>query len=989
MKFQFDPHQQYQQDAIAAVIDLFDGQPSDARQLISGFTDSHNNGSQGVLNLRIESTNLNLGTEIGAQGNNLLLDDATLLSNLQRVQEHNGLDINTELIDGKQFDIEMETGTGKTYVYLRTAFELARHYNFLKYIILVPSVAIREGVKTSFENMKEHFQQLYPGVNYNVNVYAGAKASDIVQSFATTNTLQFMILTIDSLRGKKDTLIMTQPRDDIGGRRPIDYLAATQPIVIMDEPQNMESQLAQSAIANLNPLCTLRYSATHRVTRNVVYRLDPLDAHQLGLVKTIVVSDAQDLGSTAKPYVKLLEVKREPTFKAKLELVCRKQDGTYAKRTVNARQGDDLMHLSGENAAYENNWRINEISVLPEQIELSNYGILRVGETIGSNQDAVFKEMIRETIREHLRKEIQVHTKGIKVLSLFFIDKVASYLGSGFNNTDANGNFATWFDELYTVELAKFPKAQAFMPSQPQNARSGYFAQMKLKGKNAPITFKDSSGTTVADNDAYELIMKDKGRLLSMDEPVRFIFSHSALREGWDNPNVFQICTLRDMTSETERRQTIGRGLRLPVNQLGERIADSGLAQLTVVANESYQAFASALQDEYQKAGVTIGIVRRIAFARILMEENGKTTTLGSQRSGEIWDCLHLHGYIDDNGEVTRTWTPEELSFKLNLPPQYASCESEVISIVDNCKIEKIIKRKRKRVTRTFNKQVYASAEFEEFWEKISQRTTYRVSFDRNKLVSTCITRIKNAPRIEPMHIQITRTGLKLTRSGAHGSVLGVRTQDLVDSYPLPDIISQLQESTSLTRKTIIDILVGSNRLQDFVANPNDYIKMVSTCIQEELAEILVEGIQYEPIAGSIYELRELQADGLEEKDRFLDQLYKVTNTEKTDYNYVVLDSAVEREFAKYLDNREDIKLFMKLPDKFRIPTPVGNYNPDWAIIKVENGSEHLYLIRETKSSLDPKKRRPSENAKINAAIKHFAAIGVDYEVSTPERWEI
>ena len=986
MRFQFDPHQAYQASAIEAVTDLFDGQPADADQLVTTFRLLPSDpalSDQGEVSGQV---GMDIAAEVGAVGNNLVLDEDTILANLQRVQDRNGLESAQALADGLQFDVEMETGTGKTYVYLRTAFELAKRYRFTKFIILVPSVAIREGVKTSIDLMREHFRHLYPEINMDASVYSGERAEE-VRDFASATSLQFLVMTIDSLRGDKNTRIIHQNRDKLAGLRPLDYLRATRPIVIMDEPQNMESMLSQSAVADLDPLCMLRYSATPRKTRNVVYRLDPLDAHQLGLVKTIVVSDAQELGGTAKPYVKLLGVSRDP-FKASLKLVYRKKDGSYVKRKVTATHGDDLERLSGGNPAYEGNWRVSEISVEPERIELSNYGYLSVEDELGSNQDAVFREMIRETIREHIRKELQVHAKGIKVLSLFFVDKVASYLGDGINNLDANGDFAAWFDELYAEELARQPEARAIMPATALEARSGYFAQMKSgRGKNAVMTFKDSSGKTKADDDAYELIMRDKARLLSMDEPVRFIFSHSALHEGWDNPNVFQICTLRDMTSETERRQTIGRGLRLPVNQAGERISDTGLAQLTVVANESYQAFASALQNEYQKAGVAIGFVRKQEFSRLPITIDGKETVLGAKRSAEIWDHLRRRGFVNERGEVQGSWVPEQDGFTINLPEQYAEYEDDVINIVNECKMETIIKRKRNRVTRKLNKELYAAPGFEEFWDKITQRTTYRVNFERQALVDACVNRIKTAPEIEPIRIQVTRTKMTMTRGGTKGSTLGLRGANLTGSYPLPDIVAQLQEATSLTRKTIIDILIASGRLGEFLGNPNDFIKMVSTCIQEELAHVVVEGIQYEKIGGSIYELRELQEDGLEEKDRFYDQLYKVTNKEKTDFDHVVYDSEVERQFAEYLDGREDIRLFMKLPDKFRIPTPVGDYNPDWAIIKTEEGQDRLYLIRETKSSLNPTKRRPGENAKINAAIKHFEAIGVNYKVAAPDNW--
>ncbi|MBM7051028.1 DEAD/DEAH box helicase family protein [Rothia sp. ZJ1223] len=988
MHFKFDPNQPYQSSAIHAVTDLFDGQPADADVLITPLGELPPQHASLSPEASLDAPTLDISTEIGAVGNNLLLSEDTVLANLQRVQDRNGLDVTDALVDGLQFDIEMETGTGKTYVYLRTAYELAQRYKFTKFIILVPSVAIREGVKTSIELMKKHFRDLYPGLNMDATVYSGDRAED-VRDFATSTSVQFLVMTIDSLRGDKNTRIIHQTRDKLNGLRPLDYLQATHPIVIMDEPQNMESQLAQSAVADLNPLCTLRYSATHRVTRNVVYRLDPVDAHNLNLVKQIVVAETLQEGSAAKPFVRLVGVQRDP-FKAKLELICKKRDGSYAKRAVNATQGADLERLSGGNPAYEGNWRVSEISVMPEQIELTNHGILKVGEEIGGNQDEIFREMIRETIREHIRKEAQVHPLGIKVLSLFFIDKVASYLGEGVNNLDASGPFAKWFDEIYAEERAKRADSHRFLPKDPLEVRSGYFAQMKKgKGKNAQMTFKDSSGSTKADDDAYELIMKDKARLLSMEEPTRFIFSHSALREGWDNPNVFQICTLRDMASDTERRQTIGRGLRLPVNQDGVRVADQGTAQLTVVANESYKQFASALQDEYKRAGVSIGFVRKSEFAKLPVIQGGKEQPLGTRKSAEIWQALRNRGYIDDAGEVMGTWVPDQLGFTVGLPDEYAGYEDEVIDIVNSCRIEHIVKPKRKRVVRKLNKEVYASKEFEDFWEAITRRTTYRVTLDRDELISKCVHRIKQSPRIDPIRIMVTRSGLEITRGGPKGSVLGTRDAVLTDSYPLPDIINQLQEATSLTRKTIIDILVGSGRLGEFLGNPNDFTKMVTDCIETELAHILVEGIQYEPIGGSIYELRELQADGLEEKDRFIDQLYKVTNKDKTDFDYVIFDSAVERQFAEYLDNKEDIKLFMKLPDKFRIPTPVGEYNPDWAIVKVEDGTEHLYLIRETKSSRDPMKRRPTENAKINSAIKHFQAIGINYEVSAPERWEV
>lgn len=976
MKFQYDAHQDYQQHAINAVIHLFEGQPADADTLCTALS----------LTQTTDDT-LDVSIETGALGNNLILDDDTILENLQKVQNTNGVPLSTQLIDGRQFDIEMETGTGKTYVYLRTAFELAKKYHFTKYIIVVPSVAIREGVKTSFDLMKDHFRDLYPGMNWNVTVYSGDKAEE-VRDFVTTNTLQFLIVTAASIKGDKNNRIMHQRRDKLNGLRPIDYLAATQPILILDEPQNMESELAQTAFVELNPMCTLRYSATHAVTRNKIYQLDPVDAHELGLVKQIVVADAAVAGEQPKPYIKLLGVQRQP-FKATIELLVKDKKGVVSRKKKTVANGTDLEVASGNNPIYAANWRITNIHIDPDYIELTNHERLEVGQEIGGNRDTVYKEMIRETIREHFQREQTLRIHGIKVLSLFFIDKVASYLGDGHNNNDANGPFVQWFDTIYREELQRTPLSH--MPSDPQEARSAYFAQMtKGKGTDKINVYKDTNGKTNDDNAAYELIMKDKARLLSQDEPVHFIFSHSALREGWDNPNVFQICTLRDMNSSVERRQTIGRGLRLPVNAEGQRIPDRRIAQLTVIADENYAQFAAALQDEYKRAKVAIGFVRTEEFAKLTLPTSANEQPLGTQKSEEIWNILYAHHYIDHEGNVQDTFQPETRDFKLELPDEYEPLHAQIIDTVLNCRIQKIIKPKRDRVKRRLNKQLFMHEDFTKFWEKITQRTTYRVHFSRDELISRAVAAIKDAPTIDPVRIRISQNSLQLTRGGTRSQMKGEKFTYLDDTYPLPDIVTELQETTKLTRRTIIDILTRSGRLEEFRTNPTEFTAMVKQRIESQLAHLIVDGIEYERINGHIYELRQLEEDSLADVGRFKDKLYEVRNTQKTDFNYVLVDSEVERHFAEHLDSRDDIILFMKLPAGFQIPTPVGQYNPDWAIIKRDpDGAERLYMIRETKSSQDPMKRRATENAKIKAAQKHFDAIGVNYAVSAPNRWEI
>ena len=987
--FKFDNSQEFQLAAIRSVVKLFDGQPNDAQKLSTTLSSVISDEDQGLLDFA-------RSFEVGAVGNNLIVDRELILSNLKSIQDVNGLEVAEKLAgDSLEFDIEMETGTGKTYVYLRTIFELAKNYNFTKFVILVPSVAIREGVATSIRIMKEHFRSIYPATPFDWQIYSG-KNPEEVQGFATSTSIQILIMTIDSIRGDANNRVMHQTRDKLNGLKPVDYLQATRPIVIMDEPQNMESLLSQSSIGELDPAFTLRYSATHKITRNLVYRLDPVDAHELGLVKQIVVSDVQQQGADAAPYIKFVSVKREPTWIARLELSCRDASGTLKRKEVNVRQNQELSDARlTDNSAYEGIW-VSEMNIGspsdPAFIELNLHGMLSEGESIGGASTAIYREMIRETIREHLRKELQLRDKGIKVLSLFFVDKVASYMGEGATNLDANGDFAKWFDELFLEETAKNPKWSELFTAHPSQMRKAYFSQLK-RGKTTVA--QDTSGSTKADDDAYELIMKDKQRLLDQNEPVRFIFSHSALREGWDNPNVFQICTLREMGAEVERRQAIGRGLRLPVMQTEqgyERVSDRGIASLTVIANESYQNFAKSLQNEYKANGIQIGKVRVNEFAKIpALTDDGiyTETNLGFAKSQIIFEHLTTTGFLAD-GQVTSKFIPDSIGFSLALPGELDRYEAHIVELMRNASLEKFVKPKSKRQNRVLNKAVYLSPEFEAFWESISRRSTYRVSINRENLIHSIVKSIQAAPQIPPLRVEVTKAGIKVVRGGAKSDELSSRSAILQGSYELPDIVSELQNATSLTRWSIVDILVRSERLAEFIGNPNDFISTVKRVIQAELAKLVVEGIQYERIAGSLFELRELRKDGEEEKDRFLDQMYRVKNSGKSDFDYVVFDSDVERQFAEKLDSREDVKFFMKLPAKFKIPTPVGEYNPDWAIIKQVDGEDRLYMIRETKSTLDELKLRPTEAAKIASARQHFKAIGIDnYDVSAPGAWNL
>lgn len=978
MKFKFDSKQQYQLDAIDSVVDLFEGQPEDAGRFVEhiqakhGATDSQNHQPFDAAQQD------EIGLEIGAVGNNLLIEEDVILENLQKIQERNGLMPSEALVDGLEFDIEMETGTGKTYVYLRTIFELAKKYGFTKFVILVPSVAIREGVNTSIQLMRPHFEELYPSLNFDSYVYSGGDAEQ-VQSFANSTAVQIMVMTVASIKGDKNTRIFHQQRDKLGGLTPAEYLRAVRPFVIMDEPQNMESALSASSIKDLNPTASLRYSATHRKRRNLVYQLDPVDAHRLELVKQIVVSEVVQEGAGTTPYIKLLDV-NAANWSAKVELEIRDKNGNLSRKKRTVKQNADL-HKTTNNEAYANNWFVTGMSIDPVSIELSNHPQLLVGEEIGGNSEAIHRDMIRETIREHLHREKKLRDKGIKVLSLFFVDKVASYLGDGTNNDTADGDFARWFDEIYRQELDAESDLKDVLPEDPRDVRSAYFAQMKNG------TMKDSTGRdNENDSRAYDLIMKDKERLLSTDEPVRFIFSHSALREGWDNPNVFQICTLREMGSDSERRQTLGRGLRLPVDQQGNRYSERDIAQLTVVANESYRTFAKGLQQDYQRAGVEIGTIRKQEFAKLIDAETGES--IGGMESLTIWQLLRANGFLDKDGHITENFKPDHEGFSLHLGEELEALEAEVIDIMREVSVESIVKPVRRRRTRKLNKQVYVDPEFEKLWEKISQRTTYSVSFDRDELVNQAVEAIKDAPAIEPLRVRVTRNNVSVRRGGLSKQELGSR-QTYLEGFALPDIVSELQEATSLTRRTIVDVLLGSERLEDFTKNPNDFIAVAREKIQQVLARVVEDGLQYEKIEGSVYSLTELKRDGEEEKQFFIDTMYEMKNKQKSDFDYVVVDSEVEKRFAAYLDGREDVRLFTKLPPKFQVPTPVGPYNPDWAIIKTVDGEEKVYLIRETKGTVDTSKLRETEAAKISAARKHFAVLDVDYEVASPDRWNV
>lgn len=863
MKLSFESNLSYQQDAIQSVVGLFEGQAIEDSLFQYNFNEQQASLIDGI-------------------GNKLVLSEEQILANLQKVQNQNEIAL-SEKLDGMHFSVEMETGTGKTYVYLRTIYELNKTYGFKKFVIVVPSVPIREGVLKNLQITHEHFQTLYDNMPIRFYVYDRNKISQL-RGFAAGDNIEVLVINIDSFA--KDENVINKPNDKLNGQEPINFIKQVQPIVIVDEPQNMESEKRAAAIANLNPLCTLRYSATHRNRYNLIYSLNPVKAYDWGLVKQIEVDSVFEENSLNGAFVALESITASKTrITAKVSIDVNDRNGVKRK-SVSVRAGDDLYSKSINREVYRNGYIVEEIDASNACIVFSNGDVLYQGQRKDDLNDDVMKFQIRRTIEEHLRKELKLNKQGIKVLSLFFIDRVANYRTYDAQDNEVKGKFAIWFEEIYS-ELIKRPEFQSLDKYPIDKIHNGYFSQDK-KGHA-----KDTSGETQADDDTYNLIMRDKETLLDMSNPLRFIFSHTALREGWDNPNVFQICTLNETKSEIKKRQEIGRGLRLPVNQDGVRCYDRNINRLTVIANESYNDFAKALQNEMQEdCGVNFG---------------GR------------------------------------------------------------------IKSKRNRVAVKYKKGFEADPLFLAIWEKLKAKTTYRVKYNTDALIEKAGKEMKQMPKIVAPTIRSVKTEVVITEEGVSTNYKGDKLSSHTSDYIIPDALGYIQNRTELTRSTILRILENSGRLDDLAVNPQLFMDLAVVVIKRVLQDTMIDGIEYLKIGDTEYEMRLFEEQELE--IYLNDFTFKVSDTNKTIYDeYVPLDSSVENKFAQDCETSDQIKYYFKLPDWFKIPTPIGSYNPDWAVVFEED--KKVYFVVETKETgtpvVDLSKLHPSERQKIRCGEAHF-----------------
>ena len=998
-------HQRFQTEAARAVTDSFKGQ-----SFIDPAEFLHDAG-QGRIDYG----------EHGFANAPLMIDRTQLTENVRTVQLAQGLKP-IDYFEGEGEDItltvEMETGTGKTYTYIKTMYELNKLYGWTKFIIVVPSVAIREGVLKSFQTMEDHFGDEY-GKRMQYFVYNSKQLSKI-DAFATDSAMHCMIINTQAFNSSFDNTadnatsrIIFDRRDEFGSRRPIDVIAKTNPIMIIDEPQSVlganKNNRTRQGLRLFNPLMMLLYSATHREgdIYNMVFRLDAIDAYNRKLVKKIEVKGISQIGSTATNGFLCLEeiVIGKGNPKARLSFDTKTANGTkQVTRLVG--ENFDLYEQSGGLAEYRDRCIVKRIDGRAGTVELLNGTILSEGTMVGNvHEDAIRREQIRETIRSHFERERMLFPKGIKVLSLFFIDKVDNYRVYGSGNSFSPGKFAEMFEQEYinvlneNIDMFSPEYMQYLQNHSVSTVHAGYFSQDK-KGKMTDTKESTEKGREEALR-AYDLIMKNKERLLSFDEPVRFIFSHSALKEGWDNPNVFQICTLKDSDNVTKKRQEVGRGMRLCVNKNGERQDQDVLGEhvfdtniLTVIASESYDNFAKQLQKEiaeavaYRPTVVTVALFEGKTFA----DAEGNNIKVSTDMARKINNRLVKTDYIDDDGVLTPKYHYDKRNGTLDFGEDLASVSSAIAKVLDGVFDPKAAAptNGRKRRTANFDADKFAHSRFKELWDQINVRSVYTVDFSSEELIAKCIEQIDLHLNVTEIHIQITEGGMETIRdrealeSGSamtQGKTVRKTVHEAVGKSVKYDLIGDLVRETGLTRRTIIKILQGikSSKFMLFRVNPEEFIIKAASIINDCKAIAVIKKITYSP------------TDQTFDTDLFtVDEVRGVVGddameSEKSLYDLVVVDSkGTEMDFAKQLESNVDVEVYTKLPRGFYINTPLGHYNPDWAVVFREGSVKHVYFIAETKGSMHEVDLRDTEKSKIECARRHFASLSnssVKYDV--------
>lgn len=988
MKFKFKI-QQYQTDAVENTVAVFRGQPS--------YTLSAYHRDLGTYK---EKRFAYKEEEIGYGNHRLELDRQTILRNIRSVQNLYDITPSETLAQGVapvNLDIEMETGTGKTYVYIKTMFELNKQYGWSKFIVVVPSIAIREGVAKSFTMLEEHFMETY-GKKARYYIY-GSNANKLkeLDTFSTNSNLSILIINTQAFAASlkeggrsKESLIIYSERDEFGSRRPIDVIATNNPIVIMDEPQKMEGKATQAGIKRFNPLFTLNYSATHKTKHNTIYALDALDAYRQRLVKRIHVKgfELKNLrGTSGYLYLDNIELSPKRPPMARIEIETKTASGAIVRKTKTFGTGDNLREDSGL-AEYEG-FTLSEINA-KGYVTFLNGVTLRRGEVIGdTNELTIQRVQIRETIMSHFEKERQLFKRGIKCLSLFFIDEVAKYKSYDEEGNEVKGIFQKMFEEEYSrlvndeFHIWDEDYNEYLRRFTPQEVHRGYFSIDKKT--NRVIDGKVEKKTGLSDDiSAYDLILKNKERLLSFDEPTRFIFSHSALREGWDNPNVFQICTLRHSNSTTAKRQEVGRGLRLCVDKNGVRMDKELLGEdvhevnrLTVIANESYADFISALQKETRE------VLRERAVKATVAYFIGKQIRIGEElhtidesEASRIIIYLEDNGYVDSDKHITPQYHEAMANGNLApLPTKLQPIAEGVIRLInsifdpkalDDMVVEEKTTTPENKLNENFNKE-----EFQTLWKEINHQYVYTVSYDSDELIENAILHLNaelSVKQLRYVMVEGTQDEKQVTEFGDTHSQSRQLT-DVCTSTVRYDLVGEIAKGANLTRRTVVKILQGikESKLYLFKNNPEEFIRKVISIIKEQKATMIVESIHYNMTEGK-YDSNIFTVKSKMDFDRAYEAKKSITD-------YVFSDSKGERQFAHDLDEADEVVVYAKLPRTFQIPTPVGNYAPDWAIAMEKDGIKHIFFIAETKGSLSSMQTSKIENAKIDCARKLFNSL--------------